>query len=285
VQRVGCAIGAQSARLVPADKIFYALRDRTATVPSPGLIAASIVAKKIAGGAHGIVFDVKCGDGAFVREPAAALQLARRLVALARGFGRRAGAVVSDMNQPLGPAIGTGLELCEARDFLRGSRRDPRLLALCETLAAAMLDASDAAEARADRSVPIRAALASGRAYEIFERMLVAQGAGPNALAALAAHPVSTAVRAPRSGYLTRIAPVALGEYARDLVEERGPTAGIVMRARPGDAVRAGDPLATVYGGGADPASALLQCLSIGDAPLEANPLVYGEIDARSGSA
>lgn len=289
VASVGCAIGAQSARLVPADKIFYALRDRTATVPSPGLIASSIVSKKVAGGAHGIVFDVKCGTGAFVRDATDARELARRLVDLARGFGRRATAVVSDMNEPLGRAIGTGLELREARDFLNGARRDARLVALCEVLARAMLAVSrptntvtrGASERDASR---VGEALASGRAYERFERMLAAQGARVGSLGSLEPHAQSTIVRAERSGFVATIAPVPLGERARDLVLASGPMAGIVIAVRPGERVRAGDPLAIAYGGD-DAGGTIVRSFTIADAAPTPTTLLYGEIAASSVAA
>ncbi|HEY8297025.1 MAG TPA: thymidine phosphorylase, partial [Candidatus Baltobacteraceae bacterium] len=119
VERIGCAIASQTSDLVPADKRIYALRDRTATVPAMGLIAASIVSKKIAGGAHAFVFDVKAGRASFVQDPAAAAELARWLVTIANRAGRRATAFVTDMNEPLGHAIGTALEIIEARDFLQ----------------------------------------------------------------------------------------------------------------------------------------------------------------------
>lgn len=281
VARVGCAIAAQSERLVPADKYFYALRDRTSTVPSPGLIAASIVSKKIAGGARGIVFDVKYGRGAFVVEPAAALDLARQLVALARGFGRRARALVSDMNEPLGRAIGTGLELCEARDVLTGAQRDPRLLALCEEIACAMLAVAEGTDALPNARERYARALASGAAYERFERMLVEQGARTGALAGLRPHATSTVVRAERGGYVGAIAPVELGERARELVAAAGALAGIVTNVRVGDAVVAGDALATIYGTN-DTAREIQRCFTIQDAKPEMQPLVYGEVAEAS---
>jgi pyrimidine-nucleoside phosphorylase len=164
LERAGCAIAAQSARLVPADKRIYALRDRTATVPSLGLIAASIASKKIAGGAHAIVYDVKTGRGALLPRFDQARRLAETLVELSERFGRGATALVSDMDEPLGPSIGTGLEVCEARDFLRGRRRDPRLETLCFALAEAMLRVvSFPGDARA----ALRRALAGGAAADV----------------------------------------------------------------------------------------------------------------------
>ena len=285
VADVGCAIAAQSARLVPADKRVYALRDRTSTVPSPGLIAASIVSKKIAGGAHGFVFDVKCGNGAFVADPAAAADLAETLVRLTCAFGRRAHAFVTDMNEPLGRAIGTGLELIAARDLLRGDgdAGDDRLRALVVRIACAMLalaePSRDASDVR-DDDARVRDALASGRAFETFERMLVAQGAAVHDLSALAPHGTRADVVADRSGLVAAIDTVALGECARDLVAAHGPGAGIVVRVRLGDALVAGAPLATVYGDSA--AGEIVRYFTITETPPPARSLVYTEIEASS---
>ena len=274
VGEAGCAIAAQGPRLVPADKEFYALRDRTGTVPSRGLIAASIVSKKIAGGARAIVYDVKAGNGAFMPDAGAALELARTLVELTRRFGRRARAVVSDMNEPLGTSVGTGLEVIEARDFLNGKRRDERLLTLCETLARVMLDVAGIANARE----AIARALEGGAAFESFEKMLGLQGARPGALASLEPNASSTAVRAQRSGFINAFDTVRVGEIARDLVTHGGIGAGIRVCVRIGSACATGDEIATVYGDAsfADPVRA---CISIGDAAPLPRPLVAHEID------
>jgi pyrimidine-nucleoside phosphorylase len=287
VRAAGCAIAAQSARLVPADKRIYALRDRTGTVPAAALIAASIVSKKIAGGAHGFVFDVKLGGGAFLREAHEARELAELLVTLSQTLGRRSIAVVTDMNEPLGPAIGTGLEAIEARDFLLGTRRDPRLAAVCEALGVAMLAVADA-NAGGGSDAPgreaLRAALDNGGAYETFERMLAQQGARPGALAALQPHAERTPLRAARSGFVVGVDTVSLGEAARDLVARSGAVAGITLCARIGDAVRAGDVLATVFGD-AGAASRLAAAFSLGDEAPPRRPLVYFETgSATSGT-
>ncbi len=282
VAEVGCAIAAQSARLVPADKRVYALRDRTATVPSPGLIAASIVSKKIAGGARAIVFDVKCGSGAFVLDSPGAFALADTLVELCRAFGRRAAALVTDMNEPLGRAIGTGLELREARDFLRGTRRDPRLLSLALGLGAAMLAVAEPERTWVDDAErALLGALESGRAYERFVAMLVAQGASARDLETLGVHGTNAAAVTSRGGFVRAIDTVALGELARDLVAAHGSRAGIVVRARIGDAVERREALAMVYGDAAF-AAEIERCFTIGDAPPPLRPLIYGETDTPS---
>ena len=279
VRDAGCAIGAQSERLVPADKRIYALRDRTATVPAPGLIAASIVSKKIASGARAIVYDVKVGRGAFVADEHAARDLAQTLVALTEAFGRRAVALVTDMNEPLGRAIGTGLEAIEARDFLCGTRRDPRLLELVLALAAAMLDVAGYA---GDGRAALARALDDGSAGARFEAMLSAQGMHSGALQALRPHARATHVRAPRDGYVTDIDPIALGEAARDLVLQCGSLAGIVVGARIGERVRAGDVVATIHGDVAIPALESAFAFDAG-APAARN-LVYFTIDSRAGA-
>jgi len=281
VREAGCAIGAQSARLVPADKRVYALRDRTATVPSQGLIAASIVSKKVAGGARAIVYDVKAGSGAFVREAPEATRLAESLVALSRAFGRRCAALVTDMNEPLGPSIGTGLEAIEARDFLNGTKRDSRLGEVCEALGAAMLAVSGY---EGEPRTALRGALESGRAYETFEKMLGAQGARAGALERLRAHPAEFIVRATRGGFVTALDPVALGEAARDLIAASGAGAGIVVAVRTGDSVRAGDALASVCGD-ATAIRDLAGAFTLEDEPPAPRPLVYFEIGCASGGA
>jgi pyrimidine-nucleoside phosphorylase len=275
VRDVGCAIAAQSERLVPADKRIYALRDRTATVSSIGLIAASIVSKKIAGGAESIVYDVKCGNGAFMHDPPAALELAQVLVTLTEGFGRAATAVVTDMNEPLGTSIGTALEVIEARDFLQGTRRDPRLLAVCLTLARALLEGAGFDLERADAAVDN--ALRSGAAAERFGAMLEAQGAVPGALAELEPLGAGVSVRALRGGFVSSIATTALGEQARRLVAACGSRAGIVIAARIGDTVAAGQRLAVVYGD--EGAVAEVQAaFALSDEAPAARPLVYAEV-------
>jgi pyrimidine-nucleoside phosphorylase len=275
VREVGCAIAAQSERLVPADKRIYALRDRTGTVSSIGLIAASIVSKKIAGGAESIVYDVKCGNGAFMRDPPAALELAQVLVTLTRGFGRAATAVVTDMNEPLGTRIGTALEVIEARDFLQGTRRDPRLLAVCLTLARALLEGAGFDRVGADAA--IERALNSGAAAQRFAAMLEAQGALPGALAELEPLGAGVPVPALRTGFVCSIATAVLGEQARRLVASAGSRAGIVIAARVGDAVVAGQQLAVVYGN-EHAAGEVQAAFALSDEPPAARPLVYAEV-------
>ena len=253
VERIGCAIVAQSERLVPADRKLYALRDRTATVPSVGLIAASIVSKKIAGGAGAIVFDVKAGRGAFMRTAAEAHGLAETLVRLASSFGRRSSALVSDMEEPLGAAVGSGIEAVEARDFLRGDERDPRLAEAVFAVVHEMLRVGGVAESEiAPRTLDT---LQSGAAYERFASLVEAQGGTRAALEGIAAHPHRATAVAPEAGVVTAIDAAAIGELAREGTLADGPFAGIRILARVGTRVRSGDALAECAGPSLDPAA------------------------------
>ncbi len=250
VERVGCAIAAQSESFVPADKRLYHLRDHTATVPSIGLIAASIVSKKVAGGANAFVFDVKCGSAAFMRDATQAQTLANMLVRISEQFGRKAHAIVSDMNEPLGRYIGTGVEVVEARELLRGRERDERALEGCLQIAAAMLDLGGVgeAEARALRAID------SGSAYAKFVEMVEAQGGRRASLEALAPDSKRHEVRATLDGTVTAIDAVALGNIARTLTN-RNSRGGLRIGVRVGGHVANQTVLAEVFGEGADPAS------------------------------
>jgi pyrimidine-nucleoside phosphorylase len=250
VERVGCAIAAQTDAFVPADKRLYHLRDRTATVPSIGLIAASIVSKKVAGGANAFVFDVKCGSAAFMRDATQARALADLLVRISEQFGRKAHAIVSDMNEPLGRYIGTGVEVVEARELLRGRERDERALEGCLQIAASMLNLGGIGEARA-RALH---AIDNGSAYAKFIDMVEAQGGSRAALEALAPDSRRHEVRATSEGALTAIDAVALGNIARTLTN-CNPRAGLRVDVRIGEHVASGTVLAEIFGEGAEPRS------------------------------
>jgi pyrimidine-nucleoside phosphorylase len=176
VREVGVAIAAATADLAPADARLYAIRDATDTVDDPGLIAASVMSKKIAGGAENIVLDVKTGGGAFLPEEEDALRLAELCVAIGRESGRRVVAVVSDMSQPLGPAAGNALEVAAAVRVLRGEP-DGRLARLARELAvhALVLTGQEPAAAAA----AVEASLRQGTALERFRALVAAQGGDP----------------------------------------------------------------------------------------------------------
>ena len=253
VNRVGCAIAGQSAKLVPADKRLYALRDQTATVNSVALIASSVMSKKIAAGSRAIVLDVKTGSGAFMKTPAESRALARTMVEIGRAAGRRTAAVLSSMEQPLGRTVGNAMEVEEAIRTLRGEGPgDLRELALM--LGAEMLVLSGIApDARGARE-RLETALARGEGARTFAAMIEAQGGDPEVVERPQRLPGTTLERpvaAPADGFVTAIdaeaigyAAIALGAgraTARDRID---PGAGIVLERKIGHPVRRGEPLA-----------------------------------------
>jgi pyrimidine-nucleoside phosphorylase len=274
VGRIGCAISAQSERLVPADKKLYDLRDRTGTVPSVGLIASSIVSKKIAGGASAIVFDVKTGRGAFMATLEAARELAAEMVEIAARLGRRASALITDMNEPLGPSIGNALEVIEAREFLSGASRDARLGEVVRLIAAEMLHVGGSPDNTAAR---IEAVLADGSAYEKFIAMLEAQGGSRAGIEGMRVPAKRVAAKAARDGSVAEVNAIELGELARSAVDGYGPFAGIIVRARVGDRVRAGDTVAELIGAG-DDAAAVASTFVVEDRTVERRPLLSATI-------
>jgi pyrimidine-nucleoside phosphorylase len=252
VSEVGMAIIGQTAELVPADKRLYALRDVTATVDIIPLIASSIMSKKIAGGADAIVLDVKVGDGAFMKT----LESARELAESMRDLGSRARREVvcelTDMDQPLGRAVGNALEIREAVATLRGEG-PPDLVELVLGAAAHLLALSDLGIDAAEGRRRAEDVLGSGAALGAYERWVRAQGGDPN-LDALPAAPVLQAVPAPQAGFVEGIAATAVGEAALRLGAGRlrkedtiDPAVGIVCLAKRGDEVETGDPVAEIH--------------------------------------
>jgi thymidine phosphorylase len=238
---VGAVICAAGAGLAPADRKLYALRDVTATVESIPLIASSIMSKKIAEGSSALVLDVKVGSGAFMKSLPQARELARTMVGLGTAHGVRTVALLTDMSVPLGRAVGNALEVAESVEVLAGGGPPDVVeltLALArEMLAAVGLDGTDPA-----------AALADGRAMDVWRAMIRAQGGDPDAPLPVARE--RHVVTAPATGVLTRLDALAVGVAAWRLGAGRArkedavvPAAGVVLRAKPGDQVRAGEPL------------------------------------------
>ena len=278
----GCAIIGQTTELAPADRRLYAIRDVTATVESIPLITASILSKKLAAGLQGLVLDVKMGNGAFAATPEMAQALAQSLVSVAGGAGLPARALLTDMNQVLGDTCGNALEVHEALDFLRGVRREPRLLEVTRALAAEMLVLGRLAPDTGQALRQVDRSLADGTALERFARM-VAQLGGPRDFVERAAHylaaaPVQQPVPAPRSGWVDHMATRDIGllviglgggrRVAADPVDHRVGFSGMVQR---GQRVEAGSPLAMVHAadaGAAKEATTRLQALvAITDEP------------------
>jgi len=244
VREIGIAVAAQSPRMVPADKLLYALRDVTATVPSMPLIASSVMSKKIAAGADAIVLDVKFGRGAFMPDVAAAEDLAREMVTLGEGAGRRTVALVTAMDNPLGRCVGNALEVREALDVLAGEG-DEELVEVCVRVTREMC-----AVARVEADV--EKVLRSGAGREKFEAMLAAQGG--HLERGLPDAAVKIPVTAGRAGHVDGIDALEIGLAGIELgagrvrKEDRiDPAAGFVIEAQVGARVVEGDTLVTVH--------------------------------------
>jgi pyrimidine-nucleoside phosphorylase len=294
VERIGLAVASATADLVPADKRLYALRDVTATVPSPALIASSVMSKKIAGGASTIMLDVKAGDGAFSASVEDAAALAELCVSIGRAHGRRTAALVTDMSQPLGDAIGNALEVVAAIDVLRGEG-SPRLREISLALAAGTLEllGRTAVDARAEAE----GLLDDGSALERFGRLVVAQGGDPAVLEApRAVLPNASVVRdwTPPAGIVEWIACRRLGEIAGGLGAGRAragdpvdPSVGLEFHVRVGDRVEQdgtaqGRPAVRIHArddASADAAALALQrAVRTGSDEVDAVPLLHRRI-------
>jgi pyrimidine-nucleoside phosphorylase len=257
VNETGIAVVGQTASIAPADKKLYALRDVTATVDSIPLIAGSICSKKLACGADAIVFDVKTGRGAFMKSEDDALRLARLMVDIVRGAGRMGAAVVSDMNQPLGCAVGNSLEVMEAIDTLRGEGPED-LRELCLSLGSIMLVLGGKAKSAEQARPNLINALETGAALSKFADLVSAQGGDVKVLDApdtvLPSARCLEAVPSARSGYISEIdaekigvASMILGAGRRTKDDTIDPAAGIIILKKIGDRVEQGEPLVMLH--------------------------------------
>jgi thymidine phosphorylase len=257
VRQVGCAIIGQTSDLAPADKRFYSIRDVTATVESVPLITASILSKKLAAGLQALVLDVKAGNGAFMDKMKYAVKLATSLVEVANGAGLKTVALITDMNEPLASAAGNAVEVKNAVEFLTG-KRDTRLEEVTLALAAEMLAQAGVAKTVRHGLEAAKLSLDSGKAAEVFSRMVAALG-GPNDFIERAAHylpaaPIILPVKAERDGFVTAIATrdiglavVALGGGRTRPQDPVDHAVGLTRLLPVGAEVRKGEPLAFVY--------------------------------------
>ncbi len=244
--------GGATANLVPADKKLYALRDVTATVDNYSLIAASIMSKKIAGGADAIVLDVKVGDGAFMKARADAERLADVMIDLGRRAGREVVAVISDMDEPLGHAVGNALEIREAMATLRGDG-PPDFVQLVVEASTQLLALSDLGVSRDEARGRVDQAIADGSALAAYERWITAQGGNPDE-AALPSAPVVREVVAPRAGHVRSLGAVQVGNAAlhlgagrRDKDDAIDHAVGVLCLKKHGDTIASGDTLAEIH--------------------------------------
>jgi pyrimidine-nucleoside phosphorylase len=294
LRSVGTSIIGQTRALAPADKKLYALRDVTATIESIPLISASIMSKKLAEGSDALVLDVKCGDGAFMKDVSDARALAETMVAIGTHAGVRTEAVLSGMDAPLGRAVGNALEVIECIEILKG--RGPRdLIDLVVTLAARMLVAAGQANDRGAEAT-VRRALDSGAALEKFRGLIAAQGGDVGIVDDYSRLPGARyrrTVAASRAGYVSHVhaervgrASVVLGA-GRSRVEDRiDHGAGVLIHRTRGDAVEAGVPvLELLYNderGVEDALAFAADAIELADAPPTLRPLVVGTVGSAS---
>jgi pyrimidine-nucleoside phosphorylase len=287
VRDVGLAIIGQSANLVPADKLLYGLRDVTATVDNVSLIAASIMSKKIAAGADAIVLDVKVGDGAFMKTIEDARELAEMMLELGRHAGREVACVLTDMDQPLGHAVGNALEIRETVATLRGDG-PADFTELVLSASAHLLAFSDLGVDEATGRERAAAAVKDGSALAAYERWIAAQGGDPDE-GALPAAPVVRDVEAPRAGYVGAIGAVDVGMAALRLGagrhtkdDEIDHAVGVLCLKKRGDAVQAGETLAQVHArddnSAARAAGEVLDAYTLADEAPAATPIVLETI-------
>jgi pyrimidine-nucleoside phosphorylase len=280
VKEIGIAVAAQSPHMVPADKLLYALRDVTATVPSVPLVASSVMSKKIAAGANAIVLDVKFGRGAFMPDVASAIELASEMVQLGEGAGRRTVALVTAMDNPLGRSVGNALEVQEALDALAG-KGDEELVQVSLVVAREMCWLAEV-----DRDPD--EALRSGAGREKFERMLAAQGG--RLQEGLPVAPVQLSVPSPAGGYVQSIDALEVGLAGLELGVGRKKkddrvdhAAGIVIEAPVGARVRAGEPLAVVHARSEELAHSVMPRLQaawrLSDHEVQRPPHVLARVD------
>jgi pyrimidine-nucleoside phosphorylase len=282
VEEVGLAI-IEAGDLAPADKEIYALRDATGTVDSLPLIGSSIVSKKVATGAGYLLYDVKRGSGAFMKTTEDARRLAELLVRLSEDLHVRASALITDMDNPLGSAVGNALEVRESVHLLKNEPVPDDLTNEVNHVAARLLDLRGIPNAE----TAVENALTSGAAYEKFREFVRSQGGDADALEDL---PVSTEVRelrSPRDGYVARFAASGIGSAALALGAGRAkkgdkidPGSGIEVLVRAGDQIHRNQPIARLYGEReAERAKQLvLEALEISDEPVEPPPAILGSL-------
>lgn len=291
VKKVGFSIIGQSGNIVPADKKLYALRDVTGTVDSMQLIAASVMSKKIAAGADCILLDVKTGSGAFMKTLDDSVKLAKTMVSIAKSVGKKAVALITNMDRPLGKAIGNSLEIIEACDTLKG--KGPRdLTEISIELAANMLNLAGKGSLEVCRG-KAREVIKNGKAFDKFKEMVHAQGGDVSVLDNSDAFPkakVEYTVKAKKSGFIHKfdtekvgIASVILGAGRETKESKVDFTAGIILEKTIGDFVEKDEPLAKFYSSEIskckDAEDLFNQALKISEEEVNFSPLILSRVE------
>jgi pyrimidine-nucleoside phosphorylase len=288
LEKIGCCMIGQTAEIAPADRNLYALRDVTGTVESPYLICASIMSKKLAEGIDALVLDVKTGSGAFMKNEKDAAFLAELMVETGERMGKQVVALITDMDQPLGLMIGNALEVVECVEILKGA--GPKdLRELCLELAGWMLYLGGVAKSVAGGRAQSEKLISSGKALERFRQMIELQGGDPRVIDDVQKLPQAQQtmqVLSPKQGYLSSMqceqigtACVILGGGREKKEDSVDPSVGIVLHKKVGDAVAAGEPLATIHYNAEDRAARAKQrieaSIEIGDSAPAKRPLVH----------
>jgi pyrimidine-nucleoside phosphorylase len=291
LREVGASIIGQTASLAPADKKLYALRDVTATVESIPLISASIMSKKLAEGSNALVLDVKCGHGAFMKGVDEARELARSMVAIGNQAGMRTEAVITDMEAPLGRAVGNSLEIAECIQTLKGDG-PADLEGVVRRIAAKMLVLGGVARDERAAETAVDAAIRSGAALDRFRRMVELHGGDPRIVddaSRLPSAPGRELLRSARAGHVSGMhaeligrASSVLGAGRNTVDDEIDHGVGVVIAVKPGDRVEAGQPLLELHhrsGRGLDEALALCrEAFQIGETAPPARPKILDEV-------
>ena len=290
VNEIGLCVVGQSGDLAPADKKFYALRNDTATVDSIPLIASSIMSKKLAAGSKGIVLDVKTGSGAFMKSAPESETLARAMVEIGKAAGRDTVAVITNMDIPLGNAVGNSLEVIEAVETLKGNGCED-LTAVCIELASNMLTLVTGKDK--DSCIEMaKGAIADGSALNKLKEMVYAQGGNPEWIDDTTLFPKaehSLEIKAEADGYIKHmdaekigIASLLLGAGRNTKEDELDFSAGIILKAKTGDRVNKGDVIAVLYANDSQKFESAVQkfneAVMLSDSPVEKQPLVYSVI-------
>lgn len=291
VNDIGIAIMGQTKELAPADKLLYALRDVTATVDNMSLIASSIMSKKLAAGADAIVLDVKTGSGAFMKEKEDAFSLAEAMVTIGKNAGRNMMAVISDMDQPLGNAVGNALEVKEAIATLKGEG-PADFTKLCMTLGSCMLMAGGMAEDEVQANEMLTRVIEDGSALDKLAEFVEAQGGSSKMVyhpELLAKASMVTQVCAPQDGYISKIicdevgiCSLILGGGRETKESEIDLSVGIILHKKVGDYVKKGEVIAEIHANSSEKEKVcrerLLNAYHFSDVPAMAGPVIFGII-------
>ena len=289
VKEVGCAIIGQTEDLAPADKLFYSVRDVTATIESVPLITASILSKKLAAGLDGLVMDVKTGNGAFANNLGFANEIAKSIIHVSNNFGVRTSVFITDMNQPLGRTVGNALEVREAVNYLTGVDRDPRLHDVVISIASEMLAIGGLAETKKEGIEKVNEVLDNGKAAESFGKMVLTLGGPENFLEEVKSYlpeaPVIKPIPSEHTGFVSGIntrnvglAVVELGGGRKNVTDGIDHSVGLSQVVGISEKVEAAQPLALVHAQNEDQANQTIETIrnsySISDSNVEPNPII-----------